>query len=100
MSIRSLTVRSFNRQFRFLPRFPAPRHIPKLLESGRFQNARGNARAITASAINHRRLVAIELAHPFSEFRNENVARAGDVAFFPFTWPANIDNLERRFFLV
>src|SRR6266567_8278399 len=97
LSIHSFAVGFLNRKLRFLPRFPAAGNIPKIVESGRFQNTRRDAGAITASAIDNGGLAAIEFAHSFAQLRNENVTRARHVSFFPFTRPANIDNLERRF---
>ena len=52
----SSAVSSLNWKLRFLPRFPAPRHIPKILESFRLQDAGGNTSPVPAPAINRRRL--------------------------------------------
>src|SRR5262249_1715900 len=98
--IHSFPVGSLDRQLRFLPSFPTSGNVPEFLESRWFQNARRDARSITAATINRRRFVPIELTHSLFEFRNKNVPRAGNVTSLPFTGSANIDNLQRRFLFV
>src|SRR4029077_2294798 len=91
---RSFAVRSINWQLRLFPRFPATGNIPKLIEALLLQNARSDAGAITAAAINRRRFVAIELARTFAKLRCKNVVGAGNMSFLPFTGRTHIDNLQ------
>ena len=89
-----MTVSAFDRQLGGFPSFPAAGYVPEFLEALLFQNAAGDAGAISAAAINNRRSAAIEFADAFSQFRHKNVARTRDVSFFPFARAANIDNLD------
>src|SRR5947207_6170393 len=91
---RSFAVRSFNWQLCLFPRFPTTGNIPKLIEALPFQKARGDAGAITASAINRRGFVAIKLSHPVAKLRDKNVVGAGDMPLFPLTGRTHIDNLQ------
>src|SRR6266853_1060577 len=93
---RSFAVRSLNWQLRLFPRFPATGNIPKLIEALPFQKACGDARPVTASAINRRGFVAIELSYPIAKLRDENMSGAGDMPLLPFTGRTHIDNLQRR----
>src|SRR6516225_1439924 len=81
----SLAVRSLNRQLRLFPRFPTTGDIPQLIKTLLLQNARGNAGAVTASAIDRRGFVAIKLSHPLAKLRNKNVAGARHMPLLPFT---------------
>src|SRR5437867_4669561 len=92
----SFAVRSLNWQLRLFPRFPTTGNIPKLIEALPFQKARGDAGAITASAINRRGFVAIKLSHPVAKLRDENMSGARNMALLPFTRRTHIDNLQRR----
>src|SRR6266702_8475807 len=91
---RSFAVRSLNWQLRLFPRFPATGNIPKLIEALPFQNARGDAGAITASAINRRGLVPIKLSYSIAKLRNENMSGAWNMRLLPFTGRTYIHNLQ------
>src|SRR5205807_1157676 len=93
---RSLAVRSFDWQLRLFPPFPTTGNIPKLIEPVPLQNARGDAGAVTAAAINRRGCLTIKLSQPFAKLRDKNVMRAGNMPLFPFTRRTHIDNLQRR----
>src|SRR2546423_4414869 len=93
-SIRSFSVSSFNRQFRFRPSFPAARHVPEIVEAFFFQNACCDTRTITTGAVNRGWLRAIEFTHPLSQLRQKNVTRSGNVPVRPFPRRTNIDNLQ------
>src|SRR6478735_1821587 len=97
---RSFAVRSLNGKFRFFPCFPAAGNIPELIETLLLQNARCDASAITAAAINRRRFVTIKLRDAVSKLRYKNVTGAGNTPLLPFTGRTNIDNLQRRLTLV
>src|ERR1043166_368584 len=92
----SLAVCSLNRQLRLFPRFPTTGNIPKLIETLLLQNARGDAGAVTAAAINRRGFIAIKLSHPVAKLRDKNVLGAGNMPLLPFTGRTHIDNLQRR----
>src|SRR6266566_905932 len=96
-SRRSFAVGSFHWQLRLLPRFPTAGNVPQLFKSLRLQNARGNARSVTAAAINCRLLVSIKFADSLAEFGYINMTRAGDMTLFPFTWRAHVEDLQRGF---
>src|SRR5215475_2195268 len=100
LSFRSFAVRSLNRQLRLFPRFPTTGNIPKLIEAMSLQNARGDAGAITTSAINRRGFLTIKFCHPLTKLRNKNVARSGNMPLFPFTRRTHVDNLQRRLALI
>src|SRR4029077_17258953 len=87
-------VRSLNWQLRLFPRFPATRNIPKLIEALLLQNARGDAGAVTAAAINRRRFSTIKLSDPVAKLRDKNVLRTGNMPLSPFTRRTHIDNLQ------
>src|SRR6266699_3894253 len=69
-SRRSFAVGSFHWQLRLLPRFPTAGNVPQLFKSLRLQNARGNARSVTAAAINCRLLVSIKIVIAFHYEKN------------------------------
>src|SRR5258705_11390834 len=87
-------VRSIYWELRLFPRFPATGNIPKLIETLLLQNARGDAGAVTAAAINRRGFLTIKLSHPVAKLRYENVLGAGNMPFLPFTGRTHIDNLQ------
>src|SRR5437773_9954180 len=91
---RSFAVRSLNWQLRLFPRFPTTGNIPKLIEALPLQNARGDAGAVTAAAINRRGFVTIKLSHPVAKLCDKNVVRAGNMPFLPFTGRTAIDKLQ------
>src|SRR5205809_2084942 len=90
----SFAVRSLNWQLRFFPRFPATGNIPKLIEALPLQNARGDAGAVTAAAINGCGFLTIKFSYPVAKLGDKNVVRAGDMPLFPFTGRTHIDNLQ------
>src|SRR5262245_34765433 len=100
LSSRSFSVASFYRQLRLFPSFPAARNIPKIDESQRFQNTRGDARAIAAATVNSRWLFGVEFSHSFAEFRDKNVMRTGNMSLLPFAGRTHIDNLQRRLSII
>src|SRR6476660_5144791 len=87
-------VRSINWELRLLPRLPTTGNIPKLIEALLLQNARGDAGAVTAAAINRRGFLAIKLSHPVAKLRYENVLGAGNMTLLPFTGRTHIHNLQ------
>src|SRR5436853_473549 len=91
---RSFAVCSLNWQLRLFPRFPATGNIPKLIEALPLQNARGDAGAITASAINHRGFVTIKLSQPIAKVRDKDVVGAWNMPVLPFAGRTYIDNLQ------
>src|SRR5262249_18539192 len=91
---------SFHWQLRFFPRFPTARNIPKLSKSLTFQNARSDARAITAPAVNGRWLIAIKLTDSLPKLRYVEVTRAGHMTLFPFAGGAHVKHLQRRLSVV
>src|SRR5437660_11959892 len=93
---RSLAVRSFDWQLRLFPRFPTTGNIPKLIEPVPLQNARGDAGAIAAPAVNRGRFVAIKLSQPFAKLRDINVMRSRNMPPSPLTGRTHIDDLQRR----
>src|SRR5207237_9219129 len=90
----SLAVRSLNWQLRLFPRFPTTGNIPKLIEALPFQKACGDARSVTAAAINCSGFVAIELSYPIAKLRDENMSGARNMPLLPFTGRTHIDNLQ------
>src|SRR5262249_27018477 len=88
----SLPVRSLNWQLRFFPCFPTTLNIPKLFKTQRFQNARRDARAITAAAINGSGLGLIEFFYSLAQFRNKDVKRAGNMSLLPFAGRTDVEN--------
>src|SRR5215831_2278858 len=97
---RSFAVRSLHWQLRLFPRFPTAGNIPKLIETMRLQNARGDAGPVTAAAINRRGFLAIKLSHPVAKLRDEDMSGARNVPLLPFTRRTHIDDLQRRLPLV
>src|SRR5215472_2397180 len=91
---RSFAVRSLNWQLRFFPRFPTTGNIPKFTKSLLLQNARGDAGAITAAAIDRRRFFAIQLSYPLAKLWNKDVMGARNMPLFPFAGRTHIDNLQ------
>src|ERR1700720_470293 len=91
---RSLAVRFLNWELCLFPSLPAAGHIPEAVKPSLFQNTCSNARAITASTINRCWLGAVQFAHALAQFRQKNMARAGDMPIFPFVRGANVDDLQ------
>src|SRR4029077_13453302 len=91
---RSFPVHSINWQLRLFPRFPTAGNIPKLVEALLLQNARGDAGAITAAAINCRRFVTIKFSYPLAKLRHKNVMGTWNMPFLPFTRRTDIENLQ------
>src|SRR5262249_34517334 len=93
---RSFAVGSLNWQFRLFPCFPATGNIPKLLEALLLQNARADAGAVTAAAINRGRFLGIKLSRPVPKLGDENMSGARNMPLLPFTGRTHIDDLQRR----
>src|SRR5437667_11329395 len=92
--LHSFAVRSFHGQLCLFPGFPTAGDVPKLTKSFRFQDARGDARTITAAAVNRRGFAAIKLIDSLAQFRQENVVRARNTSLFPFPGRTHIENLQ------
>src|SRR5262245_25199213 len=97
---RSCAVDSLNWQLRFFPCFPTAGNVPKVFEALPLQNTCGGAGAVTATAINRGRFVAIEFFRPVLKLRDKNVMGAWNMPFFPFTRRTHIENLQRPLLFV
>src|SRR5262245_38390428 len=91
---RSCAVGSLNWQLRFFPCFPTAGNVPKVFEALLLQNTCGGAGAVTATAINRGRFVAIKFFQPVLKLRHKNVLGARNMPFLPLTRRTHIENLQ------